>query len=245
MNKLILILLLIIVVIGILKPKTTDPFVDIVLKKKWYTREIYINNLSINNAGKELTVYEGERINISIDGIVKLMKAPIHPNYDLVSTDNRYVFTKKAFNQNLETPGISGNKQMNDGSSWCGKFDPECKGYALFLPGSKSGSRVPNDKYETKLFNTNRIVNTGSCRNSQGPITCADPFRFRYNDGRPDKLGDFGFMSKERCSQFRSQGGGWEYKPEGCTEIVGDPDPSEKRTQEASEDRDSEHPQPK
>lgn len=224
MNKLILILLLIIVVIGILKPKTTDPFVDIVLKKKWYTREIYINNLSINNAGKELTVYEGERINISIDGIVKLMKAPIHPNYDLVSTDNRYVFTKKAFNQNLETPGISGNKKMNDGSSWCGLFDPECKGYALFLPGSKSGSRVPSDKYETKLFNTNRIVNTGSCRNSQGPITCADPFRFKYNDGRPDKLGDFGFMSKERCSQFRSQGGGWEYKPEGCTEIVGEPD---------------------
>ena len=216
-------ILLLIIILGIFKNRIRDTFVDSQFTRKWNTREIKITNFTINNISKSNTVYEGTNVKLQITGIINLFKAPIYPNYDLVSNHNKYVFSKNTYNQNLDTPGSWAGKKYLTSGSWCDS-SKGCLGMAYFIPGSNCGWCNKKNLGETKLFNTNRLYSTGSCRNSKGPITCVDPYRFKYNDGTADKIGEFGSMDLKRCSSWTSQGGGWTYSSQGCTNTVGKPE---------------------
>ena len=69
-------------------------------------------------------------------------------------------------------------------------------------------------------FNGKQIpISQGSCRNNRGPITCIDSYRVKYNNGKPDKRGNYGIMSKNRCSGWRAQGGNWYYDKKSCSPL--------------------------
>ena len=223
MKYIYIILLVILLVFCLTKNYNKEKFMNIIYQTKWNSRLITINSLTINNLSNDESIYEGLPVVINFNGIIELFKAPIFNDYNLVSVNNKYIFDKNAMSWNLETPGTKNGINYPTSNTWC-NANPTCKGFAIFPQGSSPCDCNTNtNNSETKLYDTVDLINTGSCRNTTGPITCIDPTTIVYNNGTPNKSGSFGGMSKSRCSSWKAQKGGWTYDTSGCTNIVGTP----------------------